>query len=181
MYSLLMTFDTIVTEQRPPKHSCLAGWYERADLVDSFAVRLPSGANTNIRSIGQAILGQPAPWFKALLATRDRIVRLFGLQTSTELRGKNTEKDRIDFFPILSVDDNELILGEDDRHLDFRISLMIERAGSGPAIVFATTAVRCNNQLGRIYLAAIKPFHRLVVRSHLQRAAKAGFAVRSIV
>lgn len=181
MYSLLMTFDAIVTEQHPPKHSRLAGWYERADLVDTFAVRLPSGANTNIRSIGQAILGQPAPWFRALLATRDNIVRLFGLQTSAELRGKNSEKDRIDFFPILSADDNELILGEDDRHLDFRISLMIERAGSGPAVVFATTAVRCNNQLGRVYLAAIKPFHRLVVRSHLQRAAKAGFAVPSMV
>ena len=176
-----MTFDSIVTEQHPPKLSRLADWYERADLVDSFAVRLQSGTNTNIRSIGQAILGQPAPWFKALLAIRDNIVHLFGLQTSAELRGKNTDKDRIDFFPILSADDNELILGEDDKHLDFRISLMIKRAGSGPELVFATTAVRCNNQLGRVYLAAIKPFHRLVVRSHLQRAAKTGFVVRSRV
>ena len=158
--------------------SRLSDWYGHADLVDSFAVRIPEDAGTNIRSIAQAILGQPAPWFKVLLSIRDRVARVFGLQTSAELRDANTESDRIDFFPILSADDDELILGEDDQHLNFRISLLLQRGTSGPGLVLATTVVRCNNRLGRIYLAAIKPFHRAVVRSNLQHAAKTGFIVR---
>jgi hypothetical protein len=173
-----MTSSTIVTERKPPMQSRLSDWYGHADLVDSFAVQLPQDAGTNIRPIAQAILGQPAPWFKVLLSTRDRVVRLFGLQTSAQLRNANAEGDRIDFFPILSADDDELILGEDDQHLNFRISLLLQRDESGSGLVSATTVVRCNNRLGRIYLTAIKPFHRAVVRSNLRRAAKTGFVVR---
>lgn len=178
VYPRCMTFSTIVTERNPPMQSRLSEWYGYADLVDSFAIQLPQGANTDIRSIAQAILGQPAPWFKVLLSIRDRVVRLFGLQASAELRDANVEGDRIDFFPILSAYDDELILGEDDRHLNFRVSLLLQRGASGPGLVFATTAVRCNNRLGRIYLAAIKPFYRAVVRSNLRRAAKTGFVIR---
>jgi len=86
-----------------------------------------------------------------LLSIRDGFVGVFGLQTPAELGDASAEGDRIDFFPILSADDNELIVGEDDKHLDFRISLMLQRTGSGPDLVVATTAVRCNNRLGRIY------------------------------
>lgn len=177
VYPRCMTSSAIVTERHPPMQSRLSDWYRRADLVDSFAVQLPPGADTNIRSIAQAILGQPAPWFKVLLSIRDRVVRLFGLQTSGELRDANAEGDRIDFFPIVSADDDELILGEDDQHLNFRISLLLQREASGPDLVLATSVDHCNNCLGRIYLAGIKPFHRLVVRSNLRRAAKAGFVV----
>lgn len=177
VYPPCMTWSAIVTEQHPPMQSRLADWYRTADLVDSFAVQLPMGSDANIRSVGQAILGQPAPWFKALLSIRDGVVRPFGLQTSAELRGSSAEEDRIDFFPILSAYDNELILGKDDQHLNFRISVLLQKGVSGPDLVFATTAVRCNNRLGRIYLATIKPFHRLVVRSNLRRAVNTGFAV----
>lgn len=177
VYCPCMTSSPTVTEQPPPIQSRLADWYEHADLVDSFAVQFPEGAYTNIRAIGQAILGQPAPWFRALLSIRDGIVRPFGLQTSADLRAANAEGDRIDFFPILSADENELILGENDKHLDFRMSLLLQKAADGSDLVFATTVVRCNNRLGRVYLAAIRPLHRLVVRSSLHRAAKTGFMV----
>lgn len=173
-----MTRRTIVTERNPPMKSRLSDWYGHADLVDAFAVQLTQGADTAIRPIAQAVLGQPAPWFKVLLSIRDRVVRLFGLQTSAQLRNANAEGDRIDFFPIISADDDEIILGEDDQHLDFRLSVSVQRDASGPDLVFATTVVRCNNRLGHIYLAAIKPFHRAVVRSNLRRAAKTGFVVR---
>jgi hypothetical protein len=158
-----MTSSTIVTERNPPMQSRLSDWYEHANLVDSFAVQLPQDAGTNIRSIEQAILGQPAPWFKVLLSIRDRIVRLFGWQTSAELRDANAEENRIDFFPI---------------HLNFRIPLLLQREANGPDLVLATSVVQCNNRLGHTYLAGIKPFHRLVVRSNLRRAAKTGFVVR---
>jgi hypothetical protein len=39
-----------------------------------------------------------------------------------------------------------------------------------------TTVVHCHNLLGRVYLGVISPFHRLVVRSNLARAARRGWA-----
>ncbi|MDQ0390711.1 DUF2867 domain-containing protein [Labrys monachus] len=170
-----MMRSPIVTRLAPPEQSRMAGWYEDADLLDSFVAALPAGSNADIRTIAHAVLGQPALWFKALLSIRDGIVRCFGLRTTGDLRRSSEGGDRIDFFRVLSSHDDELILGEDDRHLDFRISLMVQRPIGGPDLVFATTAVRCHNRIGRIYLTAIAPFHRLVVRSHLRRAARAGF------
>jgi hypothetical protein len=35
--------------------------------------------------------------------------------------------------------------------------------------------VQCHNLLGRVYLLVIAPFHRMVVRSTLHRAARAGW------
>jgi hypothetical protein len=40
-----------------------------------------------------------------------------------------------------------------------------------PDLLIATTAVRCHNLLGRAYLWMITPFHHLVVRAKLGRAA----------
>ncbi|MCW4116518.1 DUF2867 domain-containing protein [Aurantimonas sp. MSK8Z-1] len=137
-------------------------------------MQLPRGYGSDIHAIGQAVLGHPPPLFQALLSIRDLVVRPFGLRTSVAMR--KAAGDRIDFFPILSVDDREMILGEDDRHLDVRISLLLLQGTNGRDRLVATTAVRCHNRLGRLYLAAIKPFHRLVVRSCLRRAAMTGFA-----
>lgn len=173
----MMPAEKIVIRQVPPRQSRIADWYDNADLLDSYAVALPAGCNTDIRVIGRAVLGQPTLWFKALLFIRDGVMRRFGLKTTGDLLQSNHADDRIDFFPMLSAYDDELILGEDDQHLDFRLSLLVQRMVGGPDLVFATTAVRCHNRLGRTYLAAIAPFHRLVVQANLRRAVKAGFVV----
>jgi hypothetical protein len=43
--------------------------------------------------------------------------------------------------------------------------------------VVLTTVVHCHNLFGRIYLRVISPFHRLVVRSNLARAARKGWGL----
>jgi hypothetical protein len=177
VHLLLMTINSSVTEVSPPPQSRLADWYRGADLLDAFAVQLPEGVGSDVRAIGEAVLGQQAPWFKALLRIRDGVVRHLGVQTSAEIRQADDGRERIDFFPILSTHRDELILGEDDRHLDVRISLLIEGGVHGPDRVVATTVVRSHNLVGRAYLLAIGPFHRLAVKSYLRRAAEAGFAV----
>ena len=57
----------------------------------------------------------------------------------------------------------------DDRHLDFRVVVDVAPCDLGRQIT-ATTLVLTHNLLGRLYLASILPFHRLVVRSLMQRA-----------
>lgn len=84
--------------------------------------------------------------------------------------------EHIDFFGVLSKSRDEIVLGEDDRHLDFRALLLIppRRDGEGAELV-ATTVVRCHNLVGKDHLFAIAPFHRQVFRSHLATAVGRGW------
>ncbi len=109
---------------------------------------------------------QPS-WIRALMAARDRIVAPLGLKTSGVAA---TARDRVGFFPVLGESADRLVLGLDDRHLDFRLIVRLSPATPEPRLT-ATTVVRTNNRLGRAYLAAILPFHRLIVRAMLARVA----------
>jgi hypothetical protein len=172
------TLDCVRTVALPPE-SGIAHLFPGAHLADAFAITLPPGAPQDTEALARAVFGDPAPWFRALLALRDAIVRPFGLKTSAQLRhelGGEASATHIDFFLIVSRRPDELVIGDDDRHLDFRASVLQRASGDGQAReLVATTAVHCHNLLGRVYLFVISPFHRLVVRSSLARAAARGW------
>ena len=161
-----------------PAESGIASWFTGADLADSFAITLPSSATRDVLALSRFLLGDPAPWFTVLLGLRDGIVRLFGIKTRQQIREapRVENEDRIDFFRIRSVSGTEVIVGDDDKHLDFRASILLRRrdAESSDELLM-TTAVHCHNLPGRTYLAVILPFHRLIVRSMLNRAARRGW------
>lgn len=166
-----------VSKALPPKDSSIASWFDNADLVDAFAIHLHTEhAEKGIAHLAHCVLGAPTPWFRVLIWLRDRVVAGLHVKTSTQLRTMATAEgvDRIDFFRVLSTSDHEMVLGENDRHLDFRASLMLVPGETGVKLV-ATTAVHCHNALGRAYLFLIAPFHRLVVRTNLSRAAANGW------
>ncbi|MEI6203559.1 MAG: DUF2867 domain-containing protein, partial [Enhydrobacter sp.] len=105
--------------------------------------------------------------------SQDTLVAGFGLKTSSALRD-DVATDRIEFFRVYERHRHEIILGEDDRHLDFRLSVLVEESASCRRLV-ATTVVTFNHWAGRAYIAAIAPFHRLIVKSTLRRAARSGW------
>jgi hypothetical protein len=74
----------------------------------------------------------------------------------------------IGMFPVVSETPKRLVAGFNDAHLDFRVVVDVTTVKAGQQIT-ATTLVRTHNRLGRAYLAAILPFHRLIVRSLLRR------------
>ncbi len=76
----------------------------------------------------------------------------------------------IGFFPVLSKSATELVVGEDDRHLDFRVTLQLRADAAHGRELVAGTVVHCHNRLGRLYLATILPFHRVIVRASLEQA-----------
>jgi hypothetical protein len=164
-----------VTRRDPPRGSRIADWYAGADLLDCYAAPLPPGHDRDVHRIARAILDRPSWWFRALLTIRDGFARGAGLQTTGDIRRAVPADARVAFFPIRARSADEIILGEDDRHLDFRLSLLVDRSAGRTGAVFATTVVRCRNRLGHAYLTAITPFHHLVVRSSLARAEAAGF------
>jgi hypothetical protein len=169
-----------VREVSPPAESGVASWFD-GDLADAFAVPIDAAdAAKGIDNLARSALVDPARWIRLLLGLRDALVAGFRVKTTQEVRraaiADNAE--RIDFFRILARSDRELILGEDDRHLDFRLSLLLRARHDGPGDeLVATTVVRCHNALGRLYLALIARFHRLVVMSNLSRASNKGWRI----
>lgn len=161
-----------------PSDSALALRYAGADLLDAYAIALPERASGDIATLARAVLGEQAGWVRALMRVRDGVMGLFGVKTSKAI-GRAAERRReghIGFFPVRGRSERELIVGEDDRHLDFRTSVLLREGadGAGRALV-ATTVVHCHNRLGRVYLRVIGPFHRVIVRGNLDRAARRGW------
>nr|WP_238297768.1 DUF2867 domain-containing protein [Methylobacterium soli] len=125
-------------------------------------------------SLAERALRHPAPWFSNALAVRDLGVRPFGVLTSGEMRNQleRDGRDRFGFLPVLSRSAREIVFGEDDRHLDFRLPLFLHTRDDGQEVLTVTSVVRCHNLWGRAYLAAIHPGHVLVVWSALARAGR---------
>ncbi|MGY4396267.1 hypothetical protein ACVWZA_001440 [Sphingomonas sp. UYAg733] len=164
-----------------PSDSALAPLYPGAHLLDAYAIALPPGASDDIDALTRAMLAQPAGWMRALMWVRDAVMRLVGVKSSREIAAADRARggEQIGFFPVRSRAAHELVVGEDDRHLDFRVSTMMRGTVAGEGREFiATTVVHCHNRLGRIYLTVISPFHRMIVRANLDRAARRGWPQR---
>lgn len=156
-----------------PQRSVLEPLYAKAGFADAFAIDLPSTATGDAeRLAAHVLMGQPR-WVGWLLKLRDTLVAGFGLKTSSGLRG-DAATDRVDFFRVYDRRPHEIILGEDDRHLDFRLSVLVDESESSRRLI-ATTVVSFNHLAGRAYIAAIAPFHRLIVKASLRRAERSGW------
>jgi hypothetical protein len=97
-------------------------------------------------------------WAGVASRVRDRLVRPFHLHVANG-RGP---------FTVLSVTPNEVTLGDDDRHLRFRVRCALDARHRAVSV---TTEVEYQNAVGRIYFTVVKPFHRLIVARTLARAA----------
>lgn len=156
-----------------PDESHIAPLFENANLADAYAATIPGDGPYDIRALAEATLGHPDIWVRGLMSLRDAIMSRFGVKTSRQILDRRQDQggEHIDFFPILWQSEREIVVGEDDRHLNFRTSLMLRRMPDqiDEELIIAT-AVHCHNRLGRVYLATIAPFHRLVIRSCLRKA-----------
>lgn len=103
---------------------------------------------------------------------RNRIVSVFGLKTG-EGRVQPTSLvpgQKVGLFRIYSVTAQEVILGEDDRHLDFRVSVLLQplrpaaqEQTEPQQVLIVSTVVRYRNVFGRIYFFFVRPVHKLIV------------------
>ena len=142
-----------------------------AQFVDAFRIDV-AGDALDARQAAQRMMGRSPRWVEALLTLRHWLVAPFGLKTSGN--GENPPRETIGLFPILIQTPDRLVAGFNDKHLDFRVVVDVVTSGpddtSGQQVT-ATTLVLTHNRLGRVYLAIILPFHRLVVRAMLRQVA----------
>jgi Protein of unknown function (DUF2867) len=169
---------TSVTAVALPPASRVAGFYASTDLTDAYAIRLPADASTDPETLARFIFAQQPRWVGQLMGLRDLLVAGFGLKTATQLQdpARAGQHPRVGIFRIYETRPHEIVLGEDDKHLDFRLSVLHEPLpGAGAGQLVLSTVVHCHNRLGRLYILLIAPFHRAVVQATLRRAARSGW------
>ncbi|MCD9146331.1 DUF2867 domain-containing protein [Pseudophaeobacter flagellatus] len=123
------------------------------DFIDCYA----SSTDRPLEEAAERAFKFPV-WVSALMRLRNLLVTPFGLNT------KVTSPQKVGFFPLVCRSDDELILGLDDSHLDFRISVLKQ-----DGLIYFATWVRTKNRFGRLYLRLIMPFHVLIVRNAVKR------------
>lgn len=156
-----------------PAKSILYQGKEKFDYVDSFEGGVVgNGQNFDITQIGKVFFTSGPKWGKKMFAFRNKVVGLFGLKTGTET---NAEKEANDFscevgdqvgiFKVFNKTSNEIVLGEDDKHLDFRVSLLFDKnqGGQDENSLTISTTVKFHNWLGVLYFLPVRPFHQLIV------------------
>ncbi|WP_339696880.1 DUF2867 domain-containing protein [Celeribacter baekdonensis] len=140
-----------------PKSSRLWPHVAKGDFIDGYAVE----STLSPREAAEIALSMPG-WADALLSLRNRLVKPFGLKTEVSETGERA------IFPVDYEGADELIIGTNDTHLNFRICIH-QQAGH----IHMATWVHRNNALGHVYLMLVTPFHVLIVRSGLRRIARA--------
>lgn len=143
-------------------HPALPG----ADWADCFETSVTQSGLTAEIAARRAFERMPK-WVVSLMALRNLMVRPFGLKGDPEAAAAGAP--RVGMFPVIRNEPDEIVLGFDDRHLDFRIVVETEASENQQTSVRMMTLVERHNRLGRVYLAVIMPFHKLIVASTLSR------------
>jgi hypothetical protein len=140
-----------------PAGSYLEQYVAKGDFLDSFAV----SANASPRRAAEEIVSFPG-WARLLVGLRNVLTAPFGLSSDGP-----EAPDKLGVFPVEAETHDEIIAGFDDRHLNFRVSVL-SRGGR----VTLSTWVHPHNIAGRLYLAAILPFHIAIARDAVRRVAR---------
>jgi hypothetical protein len=156
---------------------------KKYDYADCFRGSIIDKQNKlNSTDIGNAFFSSAPEWVDKLFGLRNSIVGLFGLKNSQNRIARQKIKDiskfekgdQIGFFKLFDKTNKEIILGEDDKHLNFRVSLFMDE-GKDNRIekhITISTLVIFNNWFGRIYFLPVKSFHKLIVPAMLKAMIK---------
>lgn len=135
------------------------------DWADRYETSLIAPGLT-AREAAQHMLTASPRWVNDLMWLRDQIVGPLGLKT---LESAKNIQSKIGMFPVLKETPSRVIMGMDDRHLDFRIIVDVENRGNEKQTVSLSTIIQRKNTFGRFYLFVITPFHRRIVRAGLKK------------
>ncbi len=159
-----------------PEPSLIGEALSRVDYLDVFAIDLKS--RPPVASLPPLFFRSFPAWFVALLHIREAMAGVIGLKTAhgidvkaqlADFRGEPGQS--VALFHVLGRSEEEILTGEDDRHLDFRLSFFVLPREEGSRIALATT-VQFKGWLGRLYFLPVRPIHRLIVPVMLRRMAK---------
>ena len=136
--------------------------------------------NKNALETYLALVTRTPGWMNTLMAMRNQAVRLVGLKhlgnLSTAVNHKPASDykvgDRVGIFSIKHLQDHQVVLFDDDKHLLVQLSVVKHVVDCKP-VVSLGTVVHTHNRLGRFYMAIVGPVHGFIVPRMLAQVAHA--------
>jgi Protein of unknown function (DUF2867) len=151
---------------------------EHAYFRDAYQARL-SRTELGIVDIFFGIFAHHPPWMKLLLIVRNKLASLAGLEAPTaseilqvETKNRYVVGEKIGVWPIFSLSENEVVAGRNNKHMDFRLSVLKVADGDRTSVVVSTICT-VHNLAGKLYLFFVVPFHRYGVRKLMADALAA--------
>ncbi len=141
----------------PPHSQLLEDALGRVDFADAHEIRTRKGMPTDARRWASELFGDFPPWVKTFMGVREAVAGLAGIERQKKHQA----------FKTYASTEDEVVLGSNANHLDFRVSIKREAER-----VVATTIVQVHNAKGRAYWFLVGPIHPAVMRSMLKRTAR---------
>ncbi|MGO2512765.1 DUF2867 domain-containing protein [Marinomonas sp. BSi20584] len=162
----------------PPRKAAISLMTDNAYFMDCF-VGYVVNKNQTAMEIWLSMAKEAPEWFNFLMSLRNRIVSCLGLKDlgalgdiiSSKQADDYLEGDRVGIFSVFMNEANEVILEDNDKHLNVRLSLYIESEDDVQKVSI-TTVVHVNNRLGKAYMLFVGPVHKLIVPAILSRLPK---------
>ncbi|WP_085676771.1 MULTISPECIES: DUF2867 domain-containing protein [unclassified Pseudomonas] len=119
-----------------------------------------------------AITSDVPGWLARAFRIRDFISRRFNV---TDIHGF-TRRDpgqvpavgeRLDFFTVEAISDQQLVLTSRDTHLAVMVCMDVSAGECGLPQLSVTTSVKCFNTFGRLYMVPVGRVHGVIVRRML--------------
>lgn len=170
----------VVAVQDFPRSSVIdRHWIDNAWFKDSYRTRL-SRPEASVIDIFEAVFGHHPQWMKQVLHMRNALAARAGLDVPPAddiahfvRKPEYRVGDTIGPWPIFALTDNELVVGRDNSHLDFRLSILKTASGESMDVTISTVC-RVHNAFGKVYLLGVIPFHKQGVKWLIRRAVEAG-------
>ena len=161
------------------KDSLAIGYFDHYHYADSYQGSFEKHHKITPVDVVKSFFTATPPWVIVLMKLRDAVVRVLGIKV---LSVKQIEEDVKNFsgqigesfggsFSVLALRENEILLGEMDKHLDFCISFLLLETNSTYELSL-NSVVKFNGWLGRLYFLPVKPMHKLISKVLLKRMIK---------
>jgi hypothetical protein len=149
-----------------PKETLITKNMASVDYYDSYMIKKKT--DDSIDKITQKILTLPSWIIFALRIRYYLIVKPFSLSTGRFNDKTENSEENSEPVPVIEKNKNEIVMGSDDKHLYYRISVM-KKEIEQESEIYLNTIVRFKNVWGKLYFLPVRLGHKLVVKSLLKR------------
>lgn len=172
-----------------PTNSLIVGLLAGSSFHDAWSIESDA---IDLPALGHflAAIEHTPRWVNACMTLRNRVVSRIGLkdlgQLSAVQRGKPASEympgDRVGIFTLFQITDDEVLLGDKDKHLNVVLSIHRALLPDANAVrVTVTTVVHVKNTLGRLYMLPVKPMHRVITPAVLSAIGKSAIAAQQVI
>lgn len=161
-------------------NSIISDSFGRINYADAYKIEIYNPKNFSVDVLATKFFTSLPSWVRVLLLIRDIIVKPFGLAGSLNRKNNNIDNSivfkpgqRVVFFTVYNRNKNEIVMAEDDKHLNLKTSIRLEKTKKKYFYsLYSSTIVKYNNIWGKIYFTLVKPFHKIIIKTLLNNMAE---------